>query len=183
MTLERDDDPLLQHLRSAFARARLARAESQAILDAGLPSAALVWAVRAAEILMRDFVLAPHFIEQGSSWEEAMREGSRVLGSSAWSRAFAKAEEWYGPFDEPLTTEEANAWKVWINGFVRLRGDLVHGRAVVDVSADLAADAIVFAERMSSWYAERFLTSSTHPMGQHFRALFEELRQWDTENP
>ena len=138
------------------------------MLDAGFSSAAFLWAVRAAEILLRDFVLTPHFLEQGLDWQEAMRRGSKVLGDSNWPKAFAKAEEWYGPFDEPITEDDRNAWKVW-DRVVRRRGDIIHGRPVQDVGKDEATEAIAFAERMATWYAQRFLTSSRHPIGKSFR--------------
>jgi hypothetical protein len=160
-------------------RARAAVAEADALNHAGFHAPALVWAVRAAEILMRDFVLAPYFLTKGEPWKRAMRKGSEVLGDSSWKRAFAKAEEWFGPFDEPLTTDDLNAWHVWTKQVVRRRGDVIHGRAVADVSAEEAAQAVAFAERMTSWYAQRFLTSDTHPIGQMFRALLASLPRDD----
>jgi len=160
------------HIKAAVARAADARLEAQRLLNAGFPGPSLVWAVRAAEILVRDFVLTPYFIEQGFDWAQAMRRGSKVLGDSDWRRAFAKAEEWYGPFDEPLTEDGSNAWNYWTGAIVRRRGDVVHGRAVADVSPEEAAEACAFAERMASWFAQRFITSETHPMRRKFRLLF-----------
>jgi hypothetical protein len=160
-----------EHIKAAVARAAHARLQAQRLLGAGFPGPSLVWAVRAAEILMRDFVLTPYFIEQGFEWEQAMRKGGTVLGDSSWTRAFAKAEEWYGPFDEPLTDDGSNAWNYWSGAIVRRRGDVVHGRAVADVSVAEATDACAFAERMASWFAQRFVTSENHPMGRKFREL------------
>lgn len=163
-----DESLIVRHLRAAYARAARARLEALRMLDAGFPSASFVWAVRAAEILLRDFVLAPHFLGLGLDWDEAMRQGSNVPGNSKWGKAFAKAEEWYGPFDEPLTTDDRNAWKVW-DRIVRRRGNLIHGRPVEDAGSDEAAEVIDFAERMATWYAQRFLTSARHPIGEAFR--------------
>jgi hypothetical protein len=117
---------------------------------------------------MRDFVLTPHFLEEGLDWTKAMRKGSNVLGDGNWARAFAKTEEWYGPFDEPMLEDDSNAWAFWTGAIVRRRGDVVHGRAVPEVSADEAAEAHAFAERMAEWFAQRFLISTRHAMGTKF---------------
>ena len=124
---------------------------------------------------MRDFVLAPHFIEQGQDWRAAMRSGRKILGDSNWKQAFAKAEEWYGPFDEPLTTEGNNAWRYWQGFIVRRRGDIVHGRPVTDATPEEAEEACAFADRMASWFAQRFLVSESHPIGRQFRELLERV--------
>jgi hypothetical protein len=92
-----------------------------------------------------------------------------ILGNSEWDNAFAKAEEWYGPFDEPVTEDDQNAWRAWVSQCVRPRGGIVHGRNVSEATADEVANTIAFAERMATWYSQRFLTSSRHPIGQAFR--------------
>lgn len=163
------------HIKAAVARAAQARLEARALLEAGFPGPSLVWAVRAAELLMRDFVLTPYFIEQGYDWSQAMRKGSRVLGDGSWRRAFAKVEEWYGPFDEPLLEDDSNAWAYWTGAIVRRRGDVVHGRPVPEVTEQEAAEACAFADRMASWFAQRFLTSERHPMGRKFRELLADV--------
>ena len=172
------DDPIRQHLRAAFARADTSRREARRLLVAGFPAPAFVWAVRSAEMFMRDFVLTPHFIETGSPWSKAMQQGSKILGSSNWSKAFAIVEEWYGPFDEPLLEDgSTNAWSFWETCLVRVRGDLVHGRAVQDPSPEEVEGVLAFVERMASWYPQRFLASSKHPISRMF---FELLHQLDT---
>jgi hypothetical protein len=118
---------------------------------------------------MRYFVLAPHYMEAGETWEAAMELGRRDLGSSSWTKAFRLAEQWYGPFDEPLTSDDENAWRVWINGIVRRRGQLVHGQSVEDATPEEAATVIAFAERMMTWFPQRFLVSRTHPIGLKLR--------------
>lgn len=163
------------HIKAAVARAARARLEAQSLLDAGFPGPSLVWAVRAAELLMRDFVLTPYFIERGDNWSQAMRRGSNVLGSNNWRRAFAKAEEWYGPFDKPLMEDDSDAWAYWTGAIVRRRGDVVHGRAVPEVTPEEAAEACAFADRMASWFAQRFVTSERHPMRQKFRELLADV--------
>ena len=85
------------HLGAAYDKARRARAEARALLDSGFPGPSLVWSVRAAEILLRDFVLTPHFLSEGADWPRAMRQGSNVLGTSLCPAAFAMAEDHLPP--------------------------------------------------------------------------------------
>ena len=169
------DVDIHEHLEAAFARAKRARVEARALLDAGFPGPSLVWSVRAAEILIRDFVLAPHFLSEGADWATAMRNGSNVLSSSSWKKAFAKAEEWYGPFDEPLTEDGSNAWRFWMGYIIRRRGDVIHGRPVPEVTVEEAEEVLAFADRMATWFSQRFLTSTRHPIGQRFRELLKTL--------
>jgi hypothetical protein len=168
------DPDIADHMKAAIARAKRARGEAVRLLDAGFPGPSLVWAVRAAEVLVRDFVLTPYYLEQGMSWQRAMRKGSKVLGSSNWKAAFARAEEWYGPFDEPLTESGENAWDTW-DLIVRRRGVIVHGQPVADVDAAEAAEVCAFAERMASWFSQRLLVGGKHPMVKEVRRLFELL--------
>lgn len=162
-----------EHLKMARERARSALNVARDLLDVGFPGPALIWAVRAAEVLMRDFVLAPHFMQAGETWHQALKRGSRVLGDSSWTRAFAKADEWWGPFDEPLTEDGRNAWDAWATEVLRRRGDIVHGRPVSDVTLDEAAQTIAFVDRMGSWYSQRFLVSPRHPINGEFRAVVD----------
>lgn len=166
------------HLKTATSRASRTRAEAHALLEAGFPCPALVWAVRGAEVFMRDFVLAPHFMEEGDDWSTAMQKGSDVLenaGKRGWRKAFAAAEAWWGPFDEPLTGENDHAWEFWKEHVVARRGDIVHGRAVADVDEEEAREVLAFVERMATWYPQRFLTSGKHPLSHEFRKLLAEL--------
>lgn len=164
------------HLRVAYTRAAAARQEAINLLEAGFPGPSLVWSVRASEILIRDFVLAPHFMLEGLPWERSMKLGAKTLGDSNWKKAFIKAEEWFGPFDQPLTTDDRNAWDAWDRDFVRIRGAVVHGRPIRrDVSTDEARLAHGYAGRMATWYAQRFLTSEKHPIGIEFREALAEI--------
>jgi hypothetical protein len=172
-----DDAKIGAHMARAYERASKSLSEAKELSEAGLPSVALVWAVRSAEMLLREFVLTPHFLELGDPWERAMKRGSKVLGSGNWDRAFASAEEWYGPFDEPLTTDDRNAWQVWTSTVVRRRNELVHGQAVYEATAEEATDAIAFAERMMSWYAQRVTLSERHPAGRLFRGVLDEMAE------
>lgn len=174
MADEEQSADVLDHLKNSWARAERARANAQVLLDAGYSAPALVWAVRAAEILMRDYVLAPYYIGQGDSFANAMRKGSNVLGTSAWDRAFQKVDEWWGPFegeDAALMEDDSSAWKFWSGSIVRRRGQVVHGNAVPDVTTGEAAEVCAFGERMATWFQQRFVVSETHPLGIEFRRL------------
>lgn len=170
------DERIREHAAAAWARAAAIRDEARALNEAGHHSAAFVWAVPAAEALMRDFVLAPHFMEEGQPWDEAMRQGSKVLGSSSWQRAFSRAEEWYGPFDEPRTGDERNAWSAWKGDYLRRRGGLIHGEAVFEADDVEASNAIDFADTMATWYSLRLTFNLKHPIGRRLFALFEEAK-------
>jgi hypothetical protein len=124
-------------------------------------------------MFMRYFVLAPHYMEGGSSWEEAMALGRKKLGANNWAKAFKAAEDWYGPFDQPLTEEGDNAFRVWIDHVVRLRHDLVHGDPMDPLPAGAAAEALGFADRMATWYPQRFLVSPRHPLYREFRQALD----------
>jgi hypothetical protein len=158
-------------------RALAALDEARRLNAAGFHGPAYVWAVRAAEVFMRDFVLAPGFMLEGLPWRKAWAKGSKILGPSNWSRAFAKADEWYGPFDEPLTTDNRNAWKAWTTGAIIARGQVVHGHAIHPPTADEAAGAIAFVDRLISWWTQRLITSDRHPAGQEFREAFDAARE------
>jgi hypothetical protein len=97
-------DPV-EFVRAAAARAMAARQEAHALHAAGFHSAAVVWAVRATEVLMRDFLLAPYYVERGLSFEQAIERGSRDLGSAKWNAAFRLVAKRYGPFDPALTKQ------------------------------------------------------------------------------
>jgi hypothetical protein len=168
------------HLTAASSRAERCRAEARALLDNGFPSPALVWGVRAAEMFMRDFVLAPHFMEERDDWPTAMRKGSEILWNAnqgGWQRAFDAAETWWGPFDEPLTEAGDHAWEFWKDSVVTRRGGVVHGRPVRDVDAEEAGEVLDFVDRMATWYAQRFLTSETHPIAREFRHVLDVLKK------
>lgn len=173
-----------EHLRAAASRAARSRAEAHALLNQGHPGPALIWAIRAAELFMRDFVLAPHYMEDGLDWAASMKRGSKVLdnaGQRGWRRAFAKAEEWWGPFDEPLTEAGDNAWEFWKDHVVRRRGDIVHGRPVPDVTPEEAGEVLAFVDRLSTWYPQRFLTSASHPLARELRTLLSGMREPSTD--
>lgn len=139
-------------------------------MAAGFPDAALVWAVRASEIFVREFVLAPHYVQAGDDWTRAVRKARRDM-DKGWTVAMGKAEEWYGPFDEPLTAGGQNAWAYWKGTVVRRRAEVVHGNVAPDVTEEEALLVIGFARRLSSWWVQRFFVSDRHPLGQSLLAL------------
>jgi hypothetical protein len=127
---------------------------SQARLQAaGFNSAAFVWAIRAAEILMRDFLLAPYYLERGYSFEEALERGSRDLGSAKWDTAFRLVAKRYGPFEPALTKSGEDAWLVWREDYVRRRNQLVHDNAVREADSGEAMEVLAFADQIAEWYA------------------------------
>jgi hypothetical protein len=171
------DDVLIRGV-TAGGRARAVDAldEARHLHSAGFAGPTFVWAVRAAEVLMRDFVLTPHFLLEGLAWEEAWRKGSKILGASNWTKAFATADQWYGPFDEPRTTDDRNAWDTWVKDAIRTRGAIIHGHAVHSPTLDESAGAIAFVDRMISWWSQRLVTSDRHPAGHDFREAMQAAR-------
>ena len=157
------------HMGVAWGRAEDARTEARTLNGLGFHNAAVVWTVRAAEMFMREYVLTPHFLEEGDEWPRAMRRASNELGSSNWVRAFALVQQWWGPFPRATVVDGTGAWDVWTRVALRRRGDIVHGRAVTDITQDAADEAIRFVDAMSVYYQRTFLTSERHPMGALFR--------------
>ncbi len=135
-----------------------------------------MWAVRSAEMLMREVLLMPHFMAQGKSWDAARHHAIEVMGGSAqrWRRAFDLMADWYN-LDPALTEDNADAWAVWRTDLVRRRGDLVHGRMVPDATAAEAAEAINFVWQMVRWYAMR-LMGKDHPVGVQLREMLDGAR-------
>lgn len=164
---------LRDHQKASLARAKRSLDEAEAILDAGQPSAALVWAVRSVEIFMSEFVLAPRYMQEGQTWERSMRLAHKLLGPGNWNKAFDSAETWYGPFDgtydTPLTTDGQHAWEVWRRDIVGRRGDLVHGALVPDASSEEASTVIQYAQMIMQWYPLRFAVSQKHVLGTVLR--------------
>jgi hypothetical protein len=113
----------------------------------------------------------------GPPWRKARDKGSGVLGSNRWAQAFAKADEWCGPFDKALTTDDRDAWTVWIKDAVPLRHQIVHGELVDMPQVQVVTDAIAFVDRLISWWTQRLVTSDRHPAGQEFREGLEYVAQ------
>ena len=69
------DVELVRRLTQAgLGRAKAALEEARVLDAQGYSGPAFVWATRAAEVLMRDFVLTPHYLLQGLPWEKAWRK-------------------------------------------------------------------------------------------------------------
>lgn len=130
---------------------------------------------------MREFVLAPHFLLEGDDWVTAMTKAGALLenaGQRGWRKAFASAEEWWGPFDRPLTENDQDAWEYWKEHIVSDRGDIVHGRFTGpdEVSTEAARTVLEFSERMHTWYSQRLALSGTHPLSGTLRQALEAMR-------
>lgn len=167
------EDPAFEFFKAALARAEKEREVARHLHVLGLYSQSFVWSVRAAEILVRDALIAPHFVEEGLQVGQAIRAASRVLGTSNWDKAFAKIAEWYGPFDPALTEDQEDAWHVWTARVVKRRGDLVHGRLVPSANEEESRRILAFADRMATWFPQRFLKGGKHPVNRAFRAAIE----------
>jgi hypothetical protein len=150
-------------------------AEARRLNAAGFPTAAFVWAVRSAEMYLRDCVLFCHFFEETGDVDKALKKARGIFGDGKWAAALRFAEEEFGPFDEPLTTDGDNAWKVWQRWHVSARGHMVHGR--MEATPEQAEWAIDFADRFISWSSQRLATSERGPLRGALRTLFEQLRE------
>jgi hypothetical protein len=118
---------------------------------------------------MREYVLAPIFLEHGHTWNKAMRLGSAVLGTGKWDAAFKAASDRYGPFDPvdgPRTVGGERAWTYWTKVHVRVRGQLVHAELVHEPTAAAVREVLFNVGQMAEWYRVQLATSGKHPIGQ-----------------
>lgn len=178
-------DDEVEFFKAALKRAEAERLMARRLHEMGLYSQSLVWSVRATEILVRDALVAPRFVGEGQTIPLAIRSASRILGTSNWERAFARIEEWYGPFDDALTEDAEDAWRVWSARIVKRRGDLVHGRLVPPATEDESDRVLRFADRMATWFPQRLLVAGKHPLNHAFREAIElavaEMKEQQTE--
>lgn len=132
-------------LKTATRKTQDSLAVSRELLEVGYPSPALVWAVRAAEIFFKDFLLTPHFFEVHGDWAKAIKEARKLFGSGDWNKAIARVDQVYGPLDKMIAEGGADALRVWTRDVVRLRGDVVHGR--INVDSEIAREALSMPRR------------------------------------
>jgi hypothetical protein len=171
-------------LKSAMLRARTSAAEGQALLDAGFPEPAYVWAFRSIEIYVKEVMLLPLFLEAipGDDWEarwtKAWRRIAETFDSGRWSAALRKVDEIYGPLDKMVTESGEDVWQVWKSVVVPRRGDIVHGRPVEPaVSAADAAIVLLWAEQMIAQLSMRLIAAGQHPFHGSFVAALEKAKQ------
>lgn len=156
----------------AVGRARGSLETARQLNDAGFPTPAFVWAVRSAEMFLRDCVLFCHFFEESGDVDKALKKARRVLRKGKWAAAIRFVETEFGPFDQALTTDGENAWAVWQRWHVSARGEMVHGR--MEATSEQAQWTIDFAERFISWFSQRLATSERGPLRGALRKLIEE---------
>ena len=158
----------------ALSHAKNSLDSARRLNEAGFPTPAFVWAVRSAELFLRDCVLFCHFFEESGDVGKALKKARGIFGDGKWSAALRFAEEEFGPFDEPLTADGEKAWVVWQRWLVSARGHMVHGR--MEATPEQAQWAIDFADRFISWFSQRLVTSERGPIRGVLRTLFEQLR-------
>ena len=161
-------------IKTAIARSGASLAEAHALLDAGFPGPAFVWAVRSIEIYVKEVMLLPLFLEETHGDEElAWRKARELFDPSKWARAIRKVDEVYGPL-EPMTTEDGkNVWDVWKSReIVGKRGDVVHGR--IDATAEETSTLLVWAEQMKTQLTLRLITAGKHPLHDLLVAVLQE---------
>ncbi len=150
---------------------------AQALLDAGFPSAAFVWATRSAEIFIREALLFPLAFEETGDVRASFTEVRDLFGSGRWNLSIRRAREAYGlegTEHEALTETGEDAFGAWTRDFVGPRGEIVHGRAEADT--EMAATAIAFADRMREWFTIRIVTADTGPFAGALYQMFEQAR-------
>lgn len=170
--------PADQFLKVASQKAGDSLQVARELLEAGYPSPAFVWAVRAVEVFYKEFLLAPHFYE--GDWGRAVRKANKLFGSSNWDKAVAKVDEVFGPLDRMVTEVGNDALDVWIKQIVRTRGDIVHGRMNAD--ADTSQMAIAYADQLMTQLKLRVVVTRKHPFSDVFMGIFEEAKRMYKES-
>lgn len=162
-------------LKAASKRTQESLATARQLHAGGFFGPALIWTVRGVEIFFKEFLLTPHFLEQTNhDWQEALREAAKLFGSSSWSRAMVKINEFFGPLDPMLTEGGQDALDYWKKRVVRIRGDVVHGRA--DADANLSEWAINYAEQLVMQMKLRLIVEKKHPLSETFVDILKETR-------
>jgi hypothetical protein len=171
----------LRALQREFVKVGVRRAAesldtARALLEAGFPSPALVWAERAAEIFIRDALLFP--VEYGEQFDirKAMKAASGVFGSGKWTRSVAKVRAAYGlgdPEHDALDPDGDDAWADWARFVIGYRGDVVHGRR--EATSEAAAELIGWVEHLHVWFMIQILVGDAGPGEGIVAELFERL--------
>ena len=163
-----------EYLNLAWERANRSLDEARGLQTAGFHGAAFVWAVRAAEVFTREFLLMPLFIDEENGIEGALRRARKVFGSGNWLKAYARLEEYVGPIDMMLTDTNEDAWRHWNRHASDTRGNVVHGNA--EITSDLADWAIAYASQLFTQMVMRIVVSGKHPASDPFMKVVEDPR-------
>lgn len=182
------DDPIPQALRDdLLKRAFLPLAirntnqsldTARKLLTDGFPSPAFVWAVRSAEIFLREALLFPIWFAETGDVEHSFREVRRSFGDGGrWNLSIRRVREAYGlegDDHDALTDSGEDAFAAWTRDFVGPRGEIVHGRTEADDY--MAETAIAFTDRMREWFTIRVVASDRGPFAGTLREIFEQAR-------
>lgn len=155
-------------------RAAVSLNESRRLAKLGFTDPAFVWAVRAVEIFVRECLLFPLYYEELGDLGAAHKRACNVFGSGNWARALDVASKFYGPFDQPLTDADEDAWAHWRRVAVGNRGEVVHGRSTV--SREEVEWVQSYGERFMSWWAQRLFVADRGPLRGVLIELIEEIR-------
>jgi HEPN domain-containing protein len=167
----------------AIENTRRSLESAQRLLDAGFSSPAFVWAIRSAEIFIREALLFPLEFEATGDVRASFSKVRGFHRSDQWSRSIARIREAYGlrgAHDTALTESGEDLFGAWSRDFVRPRAEVVHGRAEVDEA--MARAAIAFTDRIRVWLTARIVGSDEGPLAGTLRNLFEQARaQYEEE--
>jgi HEPN domain-containing protein len=144
---------------------------------AGFHTPAFVWAVRSAEIFMRECLLFLHLYEEMGDIRRAFRRTQQIFGKgSDWNRALRFVQEEFDlDYSDALTSDDRDAFAVWQNEGVMGRHNMVHGLA--EATPDMAAGVISFVGRFVEYFAQRLVVADRGPLRGVLRALLEEARR------
>lgn len=160
----------LEHRR----RAGLSLDVSRRLGELGFTDPAFVWAVRAVEIFVRECLLLPLYYEETGDLDTAYKKAHKIFGSGNWTGVIDTATKFYGPFDQPLTDTDEDAWAHWKRAAVSGRGEVVHGYS--SVSREEVEWVQSYADRFMSWWAQRLFVADRGPMRGLLTELAERLR-------
>lgn len=168
-------------LRVGSKRVEVSIEVAKALLDAGFSSPAFVWSVRSAEIFLKDFVLAPHFLARdGGEWIDAVRKADDVLRHKRWPETLKLIDQMFGPLEAMLTEDDEEARDVWLREFIPTRNSIIHGR--IDVSHETAKLCIEWVEQLVFQMKLRLLIEKKHPFyGVLSSALSEFFKRFPHE--
>lgn len=177
-------------LQAAFQRAQASGDQAQALLDAGFPEPAYVWAFRSVEIFVKEVMLLLLFLEEvpegddfDEVWAEARRRTEDTFNSGRWDNALKKVDEVYGPLEPMVTDDGRDVWQVWKSVALPRRGDIVHGRPVAEVTADEAALLLLWSSQMRGQLSMRLVVAGKHPVHHVVVAGFERRRRSSGRSP
>ena len=163
-------------LAASSKRSEASLALAKQLLAEGHSGPALVWAVRAVEIFLKEFVLPASFVstDPHAEWERAVRKARNHFDTLKWDKAFKKINEAFGPLDPMQTESGRDASEVWNKNIVVARHHIVHGRE--EASLAEAAEAIRFADQLTLQLKLRLIVAGEHPLSDVFKSIYNQAR-------